>query len=225
MFSVLFEVQPRAEQWNAYLDNAKRLRPELEKIDGFVDNIRYRSLTREGWILSLSNWRDEKAQVRWRTHALHHSVQEKGRSEILRDYHLRVGQVTRDTCPPDGHILQEQRLDETETGAAKSVTLVDTGTSLERVKSSSPDGIAEWLGLDPNARSLIAWDVFEAVLTPGDAVLLRSWGDQTAGEAFEGASRIPDGARLRRLRIVRDYGMYDRREAPQFYPAVDKPAV
>jgi heme-degrading monooxygenase HmoA len=223
MFSVLFEVQPRADQWDAYLDNAKRLRPELEKIEGFVDNIRYRSLTREGWILSLSNWRDEKALVRWRTHALHHGAQEKGRAEILRDYHLRVGEITRDTQPPGGCVLQEQRLDETETGAAKSVTLVDTGVSLEKMGGGSPDGIAQWLGLNPNARGLIAWDVFEAVLTPGDVILLTSWRDQAAGEAFESTSRMPDGARLRRIRVVRDYGMHDRCEAPQYYPGVDKP--
>ena len=67
MFAVIFEVHPRSEQWDAYLVNAKMLRPELERMDGFVDNIRYRSLTREGWILSLSNWRDEKSVVRWRT--------------------------------------------------------------------------------------------------------------------------------------------------------------
>ena len=67
MFSVLFEVHPKTAQWDAYLGNAKALRPELEQVEGFVDNIRYRSLTREGWILSLSGWRDEKAVVRWRT--------------------------------------------------------------------------------------------------------------------------------------------------------------
>ena len=138
MFSVLFEVQPRADQWEAYLGNAKLLRPELEKIDGFIDNIRYRSLTRAGCILSLSNWRDEKALVRWRTHALHHGVQKKGRAEILRDYHLRVGQVTRDTRLPDGHGLQEQRLDETETGAAKTVTMVDTAALGKKVQRRKP---------------------------------------------------------------------------------------
>ncbi len=224
MFSVLFEVQPRADQWDAYLGNAKLLRPELEKVDGFIDNIRYRSLTRDRWMLSLSNWRDEKALVRWRTHALHHGVQEKGRAAILRDYHLRVGQITHDTQPPDGYALQEQRLDETETGTAKTVTLVDTGTSDEKVKGGSPDGIAAWLGLDPHARDLIAWDVFDAVLTPGAVILLMSWRDQTAAAAFEATIRPPDGARLRRVRVVRDYGMYDRREAPQYYAAVDKPA-
>src|SRR6201994_1784266 len=114
VFSVIFEVHPRPDQWDAYLGNAKMLRPELEQIDGFVDNIRYRSLTREGWILSLSGWRDEKSVVRWRTAMRHHLVQEKGRSEILLDYHLRVGEITRDTRVPPGYTLQEQRLDETE---------------------------------------------------------------------------------------------------------------
>lgn len=33
---------------------------------------------------------------------------------------------------------------------------------------------------------------------------------------------LPDGARLRRVRVVRDYGMFDRREAPQFYPAIER---
>ncbi|MEA2970518.1 MAG: hypothetical protein QOE78_3779, partial [Alphaproteobacteria bacterium] len=42
MFSVIFEVHPRSDQWDAYLGYAKTLRPELEKIEGFVDNIRYR---------------------------------------------------------------------------------------------------------------------------------------------------------------------------------------
>jgi hypothetical protein len=27
MFSVLFELRPKGEPWNVYLDNAKRLRP------------------------------------------------------------------------------------------------------------------------------------------------------------------------------------------------------
>jgi heme-degrading monooxygenase HmoA len=64
------------------------LRPELERVEGFVDNIQYRSLNREGWILSLSNWEDEKAMVRWRTKMKHHEVQELGRGEVLLEYHL-----------------------------------------------------------------------------------------------------------------------------------------
>ncbi len=221
MFSVIFEVHPKPDQWDVYLGNARMLRPELDAIDGFVDNIRYRSLTREGWILSLSGWRDEKAVVRWRTKMRHHMVQEKGRSEILLDYHLRVGQVTQDTQIPEGYTLEEQRLDETEVGAGTTVTLI-TATRREHSKEA-PDsaGCSAFLGLDRHADGLVGWDVFDAVLTPGDLILLLSWRDKAA--AFAAARSESDGARLRHVRVVRDYGMFDRREAPQYYPEV-KPA-
>lgn len=222
MFSVIFEVRPKAEQWDAYLGHAKVLKPELEKIDGFVDNIRYRSLTRKGWILSLSGWRDEKALVRWRTHPGHHSVQEKGRSQIFSDYHLRIGQVTQDTRLPAGHILQDQRLDETEAGEATTVTLIDGRRPPEWVEQAAPGQVAEWLGLKCDARGLVAWDVFDAVLTPGDIILLVLWRDRASAEAFERKASLPEGARMRRVRVVRDYGMFDRREAPQYYPEVKR---
>src|ERR1700742_2836463 len=109
MFSVLFEVHPKSDQWDAYLGYAKMLRPELEQIEGFIDNVRYKSLNREGWILSLSGWRDEKSLVRWRTRTKHHEAQEKGRDLILQDYHLRIGQITQDTHVPPGHTIKEQR--------------------------------------------------------------------------------------------------------------------
>ena len=223
MFSVIFEVHPKAERWDDYLGYARMLRPELERIDGFVDNIRYRSLTRPGWLVSLSNWRDEKALVRWRTQALHHGVQEKGRFEVFRDYHLRVGQVTRDTRLPDGLVLAEQRLDETETGAATTMVLIDAQRPAEWVENVSPEEVAGWLGLRADAPGLVAWDVFDAVLAPGEVILLLSWRDQLAAEAYEAAAAPPDGARLRRVRIIRDYGMFDRREAPQYYAEVERP--
>ncbi len=218
MFAVIFEVHPKADQWDAYLGYAKMLRPELEQIDGFVDNIRYRSLTREGWILSLSNWRDEKAVVRWRTKVSHHEIQQKGRTEVLLDYHLRVGQLTQDTRLPEGYALQEQRLDETEVGEGTTVSLIDAKQPPEWVKQTSPDDVAKWLGLAPDAAGLVAWDVFDAVLTPGNIILLISWRDHQAAETFEAKAKLPNDARLRRVRVIRDYGMFDRREAPQYYP-------
>jgi heme-degrading monooxygenase HmoA len=218
MFSVIFEVHPKADQWDAYLGNARMLRPELERIDGFIDNIRYKSLTRDGWILSLSGWRDEKAVVRWRTTMRHHMVQEKGRSEILLDYHLRVGQITRDTRIPEGCTLEEQRLDETVVGEGTTATLIDARRPPEWASETKPDDVAQWLGLARDAAGLVAWDVFDAVLTPGDIILLVLWKDKADAAAFERKAALPDGARLRHVRVVRDYGMFDRREAPQYYP-------
>ncbi len=142
MFAVIFEVHPKAEKFDDYLEQAKLLKPELEKIDGFIDNVRYGSLRRPGWILSLSTWRDEKALVRWRTHALHHEVQEKGRFEIFSDYHLRVGQVVSDTHVPTGQILREQRLDETETGEARAISIVEMQRPVDMPANASPEQIA-----------------------------------------------------------------------------------
>ncbi len=221
MFSVIFEVHPKPEQWDAYLGNAKMLRPELEQVDGFVDNIRYRSLTREGWILSLSGWRDEKSVVRWRTKMRHHIAQEKGRSEILLDYHLRVGQVTQDTRIPEGHALAEQRLDETEVGEGTTVTLIDA-KRLAKWETANPADCSEHLGLNLDAAGMKGWDVFDAVLTPGDLILLLSWRTKEDAEAFESTLNLPEGGRLRRVRVVRDYGMFDRREAPQYYPELTR---
>lgn len=217
MFSVIFEVRPKSDQWDAYLGYAKMLRPELEKVDGFVDNIRYRSLTRDGWILSLSNWRDEKAVVRWRTGMRHHEVQELGRGEVLADYHLRVGQITLDTRIPEGYRLLEQRLDETEVGQGTTITLLDAKRPSEWTATHNPTDCAEWFGVTPLTGAL-SWDIFDAVMTPGDLILMLSWQSREMAEDFEATTPIPEGARLRRIRVVRDYGMYDRREAPQYFP-------
>jgi heme-degrading monooxygenase HmoA len=222
MFSVLFEVRPKPEQWDNYLGNAKMLRPELEQVDGFIDNIRYKSLRREGWILSLSGWRDEKAVVRWRTAMRHHMVQEKGRSEILLDYHLRVGQITQDTRIPEGYTLREQRLDETEIGEGTTITLIDAKRPMEWAETLNAADCSRYLGLDSSAGGIVAWEVFDAVLTPDDLILLMVWRTNEDAQAFEDTAKLPNEARLRRVRIVRDYGMFDRREAPQYYPEIER---
>jgi hypothetical protein len=147
-----------------------------------------------------------------------HETQEKGRTEILSNYHLRVGQVTRDTRLPDGYVLLEQRLDETEIGKGTTVTLIDAKRSSARIKDTDPDEVAGWPGLLPDTAGLVGWDVFNAVLTPGEIILLLSWKDTADAQAFEAAASLPDGARLRDGRVVRDYGMFDRREAPQYCP-------
>jgi len=61
MLAVIFEVIPAPDRREEYLDLAAQLRPELEKIDGFISVERFASLTNENKILSLSFWRDEEA--------------------------------------------------------------------------------------------------------------------------------------------------------------------
>ncbi len=219
MFTVIFEVHPGHERWQQYLELAKLLRPELIKIDGFIDNVRYRSLTRDGWLLSLSGWRDEKALVRWRTHAGHHLVQQQGRDQVLLDYHLRVGQITSDSQMPQGLVIEDQRLDETAMPNGTAITLVDCAQAESWIKLRTAQQVAAELGLDVKADGLLSWDIFQGVLAPGELILLRSWGDATAASKGTPALTGSLQMRARSVRVIRDYGKYQRFEAPQYYPA------
>jgi heme-degrading monooxygenase HmoA len=217
MFTAMLEVNPIPEQFDAYLSMAKMLRPELEKIDGFIDNARYASLTREGWLLSLSSWRDEKSLVRWRTTTKHHKVMQAARDRVFTDYRLRIGQTVTDTQVPEGQVLLEQRLDVTEVGAGKAATLLDAKRAPDWVKQAGAEAVAKSVGFETGAPGLVAWDVFDALMTPGDVIVVATWRDQAAAEAFERGAQLPDDVRTRQVRIIREYGMYDRREAPQYF--------
>lgn len=217
MFAAMLEVNPKPEQFNAYLGMAKVLRLELEKIDGFIDNNRYASLTRDGWLLSLSSWRDEKALVRWRSQAAHHKIMQAARDRVFSDYRLRIGQVVSDNQLPEGQVLIEQRLDVTETGRGTAVTLHEGKFSPDGVKQAGAEAVAKSLGVDTSAAGLVAWDVFDALMTPGDMIAVVTWRDQAAAEAFERESATADSLRQRSVRIIREYGMFDRREAPQYF--------
>jgi heme-degrading monooxygenase HmoA len=209
MFAVIFEVSPKPSRWDDYLAYAKALKPELERIEGFLDNERFESQRQKGRLLSLSLWRDEKAVIRWRTLEHHHQVQEKGRFEIFEDYHLRVGEIVADTNPPKGQGLSQQRLDETETGPAKAVTI------------SQWSGPAEDLGLPRDgADGLLAHEFFESITNQGKRLLLASWRQALDAARWRPRETARTAPRHLQIRIIRDYGMFDRREAPQYYPAV-----
>jgi heme-degrading monooxygenase HmoA len=194
MFAVIFEVNPRPEAWDAYLGHAAVLRPELLAIDGFIANERYASQGRPGWLVSLSIWRDEKALIRWRTHALHHEIQGKGRSSVFADYHLRVGEIVTDTgldIP-----LPRQRFDATDAGTMKAVVLTERPLAPGSV-TAPPDG-----------------DTFDSITRPGNGLYLRAWPDIPAAQASIGGAP----GRHRVVQVIRDYGMFARTEAPQYFP-------
>ena len=96
MLAVVFEVVPREGSTDAYLKIAASLRPELEKIDGFISVERFRSLTQPDKLLSLSFWRDEAAIAEWRNLEAHRRAQHAGREDVFADYRLRIAAVVRD---------------------------------------------------------------------------------------------------------------------------------
>jgi heme-degrading monooxygenase HmoA len=216
MFAVLFEVRPKRERLKDYLDLAKLLRPRLEAIDGFVENERFTSRDDHGRILLFSIWRDEKALIRWRTDAVHHGIQEQGRFDIFEHYRLRDDEITDDGDAMGA--LPQYRFDET-VNRCKAVTITEVKI---RGGAEDFDEKAVRLRSESQTSDLIGAELFESIGNPGNAVLPASWRDVFAATwtpVFHRAERI----RHRRVRIVRDYGMSERDEAPQYYAPVSGP--
>jgi hypothetical protein len=208
VFSLLFEFQPPKEQWDLYLANKEILRPELEQVQGLVENVRYRSLTRDGWILSLSGWRGEPSVFGWHSRMSNHEAEERRRSQIVGDYRLRVGRVTSDTRIAEDKRIVESSFDAADAGASSYVTLVEATQTPEWVSSNNPQEIALYLGFDLNSYGdCISWDVFDAVFNPGEIMLLATWADAQSANDHAATQIVPEDSRVRVVRVVRDYSM------------------
>ena len=96
MIAVIFEVWPRPEHKQDYLDLAASIRPALEAIDGFIGIERFESLYEPGKILSVSFFENEEAVTAWRNTPEHRDAQRLGRQQYFADYRLRIAEVSRD---------------------------------------------------------------------------------------------------------------------------------
>ena len=96
MVAVIFEVIPQEAHRDEYLAIAADLKPELEKMPGFISVERFQSLTDPGKLLSLSFWEDEESIRRWRNLEAHRLAQSQGRHGVFKDYRLRIAAVNRD---------------------------------------------------------------------------------------------------------------------------------
>ena len=84
----------------------------------------------------------------------------------------------------------QQRFDATEVGQSKFLTLIEAP-----MRDGTP---------------------FESITRPGQGLTLQGWPDQPAAEA----SLSNATGRRRIVRVIRDYGMRDRAEAPTYFPPV-----
>jgi heme-degrading monooxygenase HmoA len=95
MIVVVFEVTVKEGVGQRYFDLAAELRPELDRIEGFLSIERFESLATPGKYVSLSFWRDEEAVAAWKAHAGHALAQEQGKREIFADFRISVAEVVR----------------------------------------------------------------------------------------------------------------------------------
>ena len=87
MFAVIFEVQPKQARREDYLHLAKELRPELEKVEGFLDNTRFVSRRRNNRLLARGSARLQEALVKQilELHAPRLVTSRVGVGQVIRD--------------------------------------------------------------------------------------------------------------------------------------------
>ena len=96
MHAVIFEFWPADGRQSEYFGHVDALKPELEKIAGFISVERFESLAEPGKLLSLSFWESEEAIAEWRNVQRHRQAQAAGRAGVFANYRLRIAGIIRD---------------------------------------------------------------------------------------------------------------------------------
>jgi heme-degrading monooxygenase HmoA len=205
MIGLFFEVMPRPGHDQAYFDIAAGLRPELDKNSGLLFIDRFRSLARQRLVLSHSHWRDEASLASWRTDAKHHAAQVAGRQHHFENYRLRIGQLACEWLPEPGAL---RRLEIN--NSYNDPTLRPERFMIASTTSRSVEAGAEC-------------DVLTSVTRESEYIVLTPAASLSDGlSALERLALTGNMTSVRLYLVSRDYGMYDRKEAPQYYPPLDR---
>lgn len=189
MQSVLFDVLPKPGQVERYFSMAAQLKPIVEQNAGFLSVERFANLEKHDWYLSFSCWRDEESLAQWRCQPDHNGAQVCGRSQVFDDYRLRVSKAQSDNQ------LQEKTIRERIMfliGQFDEVQAMLCQTPLTRFKSKSYQGVLD---------------------TKRGISIIEFASDTTIDEELIQIP-IPDAVKLIWFEVIRDYGMFDRLEAP-----------
>ncbi len=202
MQALLFEMKPRDGHEEHYFRHAAKLRPLLMKQEGLIFIERFKSMTRPGVILSHSLWRDEAAIAKWRTDGEHHKSQAAGRHKHFEDYRIRISHVLQYFEPGDQ--LKEWSTDGAYSDPAASASRFMT---IVRAKEKPFSGEGE---------------VFESVTEAASFLCVEDVASEEDGCSNIRDAQGDDAVLSATLsRVSRDYGMYERAEAPQYFEPVE----
>lgn len=189
MLALFFEVKPKPGHLDHYFRHVGMLKPVLEKHTGLIWIDRFNSLSREDVLLSHQLWEDEAAIIRWREDQHHLGSQKAGREKHFADYRIRIIEVAQRVAA--GVPVEDYQLTASATGGWM-------------VAAHSKVGAAE--GTGEQFKSVNFDDRFVTVAEAGSeadaAAQLKSWSAQ------------PQLAWAISGRIIRDYGMFERAQAP-----------
>lgn len=191
MFAVIFELAPKPDRLTEYSQILRQMRPQVEQIPGFISSERFASREPAGRFMVVSLWADERAIATYRANQFHHSQQMKARTELLNDYRLSVGRVVSD----GGEVVPPSRFGDPE--PRRYVALAAGPAS----RFNQPSGM---------------W--YDSMYEPGKALVTRDASLESVPMVFA-EMRRSGALEVKLIAISRDYGMFEREDAPQFMPA------
>jgi GAF domain-containing protein/anti-sigma regulatory factor (Ser/Thr protein kinase) len=194
MLTVLFEALPQAGQHSAYRDCVAAIQRAVQGVAEPVEGGEYRSITRDGWILSLTLW-EESVTVR---DLPEFSRLDLTSTDAFLDYRFRAGNVALDTSNPAAEPGPEQSSD-------RPVMTVLSGPSVHaHIDNSITRRNIGPVVLGARTEGLATWDVFESLHDSGQAIMLLSWESRHAAQDFEQKHQLPPGTRMQRIHISDD---------------------
>lgn len=189
MHALFFEVRPKPGHLAHYFDHVARLRPVLAQHTGMRFLDRYSFLGDSDLLLSHQLWDSEDAIIAWRKDATHRSSQSAGRKVHFAAYRIRVG----------ARVMHWTAKSEEAPNTVAAETDVSHVLALYSTQPVTGP----------------AFDAFESVNQKGKFIALATTTGFSAAKALLDESlRAPGLEQGAIYSIRRDYGQFDRAQAP-----------
>lgn len=199
MQTLLFEMQPRAGHEDHYFAHAAKLKPLVLAQPGLLFLDRFQSMSREGLILSHSRWRDEAAIASWRSNGTHYQTQVAGRTKHFSNYRIRIATAIMN--------LDEHGV----------LTANDDKSTYWQDDAKPPRYHAIVVSQDAPYEG--NGESFKSVYNEGVYLHVQDCPTLKDGETLMESLKDIDAIQYAYLsHISRDYGMFERDEAPQYLP-------
>jgi heme-degrading monooxygenase HmoA len=187
--SVLFDVLPKPGHVDQYFSMAAHLKPIVEKNPGFLSVERFANLQKPNWYLSFSCWKNEESLAQWRCQPDHNGAQVCGRNQVFDDYRLRVS--------------AKKQIQELVESRSRELILLLIGQldAVQEVASSS-------------TLSQHQSKAYQGVLNPKRGLSIYEFAPNASIDDDLFCMKDSESIEIHWFSVVRDYGMFNRAEAP-----------
>ena len=189
MHALFFEVRPLPGHLPHYFEHVARLKPELARHNGLAFLDRYGAVGDADLLLSHQLWETEQDIAAWRADSVHRASQAAGRHVHFADYRIRV---------------------------AERVVHWQAGIAEVALPAERQDGahVLAIYGTQPICAPGFA--AFESVNHAGQFIALTTADGLASAQTVLAAQLGQPGLQQAAVyRVLRDYGMFDRAQAPR----------